>query len=120
MEDIETADLPSVLTRFYFELKKKKVDSGNTDYTQNIGEYKNSTLRAIHVALVRYFKDNQRIYIICNELLKEANNIFLSQTNVNKEKGLGDISSYPPIAESDMQKLKEYFKMKMYANSDPT
>ena len=49
----------------------------------------------------------------------EANDMFFALTNVNKEKGLGDVSSYPPIVEADMKKLRDFFKATMYGNPDP-
>ena len=45
--------------------------------------------------------------------------LLLSITKVNKEKGLGEINSYPPINDADMKKLAQYFKQKMYGDPDP-
>ena len=40
-------------------------------------------------------------------------------TRSNKEKGLGNISSYPPIVDPDMDLIVKDFKAKMYGNPDP-
>ena len=45
--------------------------------------------------------------------------MFLAMTKVNKQNGLGDIVSYPPIEDADMRKISDYFKQKMYSNPDP-
>ena len=50
--------------------------------------------------------------------VSQSNEMFLAMTKSNKEKGLGSIASYPPIVESDMNTIIEYFK-KMYGNPDP-
>ena len=100
------------MLNFYPELKKKKRNQSDENDVENTAEYKNSTLRAIRAVLVRYFKDTRRVDIIHSEMVIKANDMFLALTNINKEKGLGYISSYPPIVDTDMKKLRDYFKVK--------
>ena len=105
------------MLNFHPELKKKKPNQSDGNDVENIAAYKNSTLRAIRAVLVRYFKDTKRVHII--QMFIEDNDMFLALINVNKEKGLGDVSSYPTIVDTDMKKLRDYFKAKMYGNPDP-
>ena len=70
-------------------------------------------------ALTRYFKDERSIDIIRNEKFLKYNEMFVAVAKVNKELGLGNIESYPPINDADHKKLSQYFKIKMHANPDP-
>ena len=50
------------------------------------------------------------IDIINNEKFIQANETFSALTRVNKEIGKGDTRSYPPIDDSDLKKITDYFK----------
>ena len=119
LDNIPTSDLNEILKNFYSEVRKKTNDLDNQDDAEMSGEYKNSTPRAIRAVLVRYFKDTRGIDIIRNEQFISSNEMFLAMTKTNKEKGLGDINSYPPINEADLSLITEYFKKKMYGAPDP-
>ena len=114
IEDLSNPDLAEVLGNFYLEAKKKKVQYGEDPddrEQQEISEsYKTTSLRAARGAFTRFFKDERKIDIRTHEDFIESNQIFLSQTKVNKEKGLGKIDSKPAITDQDMKKIHEYFK----------
>ena len=81
--------------------------------------YKTTTLRAIHAALTRYFKETTKINIHNNELFLESNEMFLEKTKDNKEKGLGNIDNKPPINAADMSKLQSYFQSQLNGKVNP-
>ena len=90
-----------MLEDFYIEVKKKNTNPDDP----NKGAYKTQTLKCIHAALGRFFKEHRGIDIIKNELFIKANDIFLGMTKDNKQKGLREVGSYPPIDESDVKTL---------------
>ena len=44
--------------------------------------------------------------------------MFICMTKVNKENCLGDIESYPPVEEADVEKLTQHFKDKINGPPD--
>ena len=111
LEYIPNGDLPNILMNFCREVKKKKpVNDKDTE------KYKNTTFRYICGGLAQYLKDTRKIDIIKNEDFLCTNEMFLAKTKVNRENGLGDINSYPPIVPIDLKLISEYFKKKMYGN----
>ena len=77
--------------------------------------YKNTTMKSMRGALNHHFKATQSLDIISNERFIQANGMFKSVQNVNKEIGLGSIKSYPPLDDSDIAKIRQYFQMTMAA-----
>ena len=55
-------------------------------------------------------KNTMALDIIKNELFIKANDMFIGVTEDNKENGLGEVESYPPIEKADMAKLTQHFK----------
>ena len=64
------------------------------------------------------FKE-QQIDIIKNELFVKCNDILKGFTNNKKEKGLGEMVSYPPIEDPDLVLITAYFERKMEGPPDP-
>lgn len=112
MDQLTNEELPDVLEQFYAEVckKEKRISGQECDYPENEHSYKNTTLKAIRGALARYFKEERSIDIISGEQFIRANQLFAGVQKINKENGLGSIKSKPPITESDMQKIADYFK----------
>ena len=77
------------------------------------------TMKSIRGVLCRYFKTMRCIDLIANESFINANNIFQSVQNANKEVGLGVIKSYPPLDDCDLRKIKSYFEESMAAPPNP-
>ena len=113
-EKLTDRQLSEVLYHFYTEVRKKKIDSNDN----NDGSYKTQTLRCIWDALGRHFKDTHSIDITNNEMFLKANKMFIGMTKLKKENGLGDIESYPPIEEADLEKLTQHFKDKINGPPD--
>ena len=75
---------------------------------QEPSDYKTSNLRAIRAALIRYFKAERGIDIRTNQHFIQSNEMFLAVTKVSKKK-----ESKPPIHDTDMKKVEEYFRQQM-------
>ena len=113
-EDIPNTDLPNILKNFYSKVKKRKTVTDGQDSE----DYNNTTFRCIHGGHSYYFKDTHKTDIIKNKDFLCANDMFLAMAKVNKQNGLGNINSYPPIVPSDLKLISDYFKRKMYGNPD--
>ena len=123
LESIQNAQLGEILGKFYLEARKKRVPYIDVTADENQEEvndsYKTTSLRAARGAFTRYFKDTRKIDIRTHDDFVECNQIFLSQTKVNKEKGLGSIENKPTITDQDMRKIHEYFKNIMEGPPNP-
>ena len=115
MHELSNVELYQILEIFYCEVKKKNT----TEEGEFVSNYKNSSLRAFRAALTRHFKAEHDIDLIRIETFIKNNMTFLAITKSNKEEGLGNVTTYPPINDTDMDKLTAYFKQKMYGNPDP-
>ena len=51
-----------------------------------------------------------------NEMFLRADDMFTSQTKVNKEVGLGEIESYPHINDADLILAVDYFNKNILVN----
>ena len=72
----------------------------------------------MRTALTRYFKKQRGIDLIKNKLFLRANMMFTAMTKANKEAGLGEVESYPPIEEGDMKTLVAYIRRTMHGDPD--
>ena len=115
VENISNEQLAGILENFYCELSKKKVNPNDPNDDCKC----KTSLRCMRAALARYFKATRCIHIIKNELFITANGIFVGMTKINKEEGLGEIISYPPIEDADMKTLNEYFIFNMRGSPNP-
>lgn len=121
VEEITMEELPNVLEQFYSEVRKKETkDNPPSEQATDERLYKNTTLKAIRGALARYFKESRSTDIISNERFIRANQIFEGVQRINKEKGLGSIISKPPIDDSDLHRITDYFKCGMAGPPNPT
>ena len=111
MEDISKEDLPSVLERYYSELKKQKCSN---EEDEDSDTYKHSTQKSIRAALCRHFKKTRCIDIINSENFIQANEMFDGVKRVSKEKGYGNVDSYPPIEDYNLAKIKEFILPKIH------
>lgn len=121
VKDITNEDLPNILEQFYSEVRKKEAKENPKNEAAVEGDrlYKNTSLKAIRGALARYFKEARCIDIISNEKFLRANQVFEGVQRINKEKGLGSIISKPPIDDSDLHRITEYFKAGMSGPPNP-
>lgn len=123
IETIEKEALPAILEQFYSEVRIKETknspESVEDDDEDTSRLYKNTTLKAIRGALARYFKETLSIDIISSEPFIRANQIFEGVQKINKEKGKGNIVSKPPIDDTDLAKITEYFKAGMAGPPNP-
>ena len=113
LQSLSNDELSDVLGNFYCEAKKKNVpylDTNDENEKERNESYKTTSLRAAWGAFTRYFKDSRSIDIRIHPAFLKSNEIFIGQTRVNKEKGLGNISNKPPIEDQDMKKLDRYFR----------
>ena len=122
LDQIDNETLNTVLGKFYLEARKKNVSEVSTEDPEEIAKqrnYKNTSLRAARSAFTRYFIDTRKVDIRTNETFLECNQIFLGKTRDNKELDLGSIDNKPPIIESDLEKLADYFKKIMAGPPNP-
>ena len=110
VKDISDSDLSQMLTGFYTAIKKKKLNDN-----EDIGEYKNGSLKCMREALNRYFKEHRSIDIISNPAFIKTNEMFKGVTAMGKMEGHGKIDSYPAIKEADLKALSSYFENNMIA-----
>ena len=122
LNELTNKQLALILCDFYVEVKKKNVE----DYEEEDAEqeelktsYKTTTLHAIRGALTRYFKDTRQIDIRSDPMFIKANEMFLGKMKQNKQKGLGKIDNKPPINDSDLKLIAEYFKKTMAGPPNP-
>ena len=54
------------------------------------------------------FKKERGIDIMKNDMFLKANMMFTTMTKANKEVGLADVESYPPVEEGDLKTLDDY------------
>ena len=128
-DTILTPDLPQILEHFYASVSKKpketdpEVSSSDeeddpTEVNPNAAilpqrkkskNYKNTSMKALHAGIARYYKEKRSIDIISNELFIHANSVFTGILQLNKESGLGDIQSKREISDFDMEILMQYF-----------
>ena len=111
------------MEQFYSEIrlkKPRKSDCDNPDETEAEmkdndpkNNYKNTTMKSVRGALNQHFKKTHGLDIISNEKFIHANGMFENIQNINKDIGLGLIKSYPPIDDSDLVKIKQYFEANM-------
>lgn len=99
IENIDSDDLPAILSQFYTELRKKDGE----------GEYKTSTLKCIRAALNRYFKEKRSLDILSDARFIKTNEMFKGVTRVAKREGRGEVNSRPPIEAEDLQRITTYF-----------
>ena len=104
LESLLNEPLDKILESFYVEVKKKIPNDGQSGTESN---YKASSLRALQAALAHYFKKTRGIDLIQNEIFIKSNDMFKAITAVNKQDGLGEVVSFPPIEDGDMRKLTE-------------
>ena len=127
-EQLSNAELASVLSDFYVELRKKKVKK----ITHKLGQdgkvvpehddrdyYKNTSLKCLRAALNCHFKATRNIDIINNEIFIQSNEMFQGVTKKGKCKGRDEIESKLPIEEEDMEKISNYFKKNMRGPPNP-
>ena len=71
------------------------------------------TLRAMRVALNRYFKDHRIIDITQDPEFIRANKLFLGLLKENKQEGCGQVIHKETITDNDKEKLFAYFEDRM-------
>ena len=96
LEDIETHELPKILSDFYTEICKKKPIGDEI-------EYKNSTLKCMRAGLKRYFKEKCCIDIVSDSKFKRTNKMFSAATKKSKVEGRSEIESLPSIEPEDLK-----------------
>ena len=122
LELLTDAELDEALGNFYCEARKKNVqyiDVEDPDERERAESYKTTSLRAARGAFTRFFKDKRNLDIRTHPAFIKSNELFLGQTKVNKEKGLGSISNKPAIEEEDMKLLDSYFREVMMGPPNP-
>ena len=113
LDRLSNSQLNEALGNFYCEARKKNVqylDSDDPEEQDRNESYKTTSLRAARGAFTRFFKDSRNVDIRTDAQFITSNQMFLGQTKVNKEKGLGNVSNKPAILEEDMKKLNSYFR----------
>ena len=119
-KDLKLEDLPSILEKFYAEVKSQKelVNGQGEPILDNDGmpqyeDYCNNSLRSLHTALNRHFKIELNVNIIDNPAFIRANEIFSGKLRMNKEQGKGATKHKDPINDEDLKRLSEYFTRNM-------
>lgn len=107
-DDIETDQLPQILSDFYTELRKADCE----------GEYKTSTLKCIRAAINRYYKGKRSLDILQDPRFIISNEMFKGVTKKAKEDGRGEVNSTPPIEEEDLKKVSAYFERNLAGPPD--
>lgn len=108
-DEISKLELADTLPDFYTELKK----------SDNDGDYKLTTLKAIRAAINRYYKDKRCLDIINDVAFVRANEMFKGVARKAKREGCGEIDSKPPIEPEDMDKIAQYFKQCLEGPPNP-
>lgn len=109
VDNIETKDLPQILSDFYTELRKVDCE----------GEYKTSTLKCIRAAINRYFKEKRSLDILQDQRFIQSNEMFKGVTRKAKAEGRGEVESRPPIEPEDMKKISAYFEANLEGPPNP-
>lgn len=121
LNELDIQNLPEILENFYSEVRKKerKDNPEPAQHEDDARLYKNTTLKAIRGALARHFKETHSIDIISGERFLWANAVFEGMQKINKAKGKGNIISKPPMDDSDLAKITQYFKEGMGGPLNP-
>ena len=109
MEDLDVKDLPSILSKFYTDVRTKK--SGE--------QYQTGSFKVIRAGLNRYFKVEKNIDIVSDPAFMKANMIFESVQVKAKKSGKGATRSTPQISDTDLIKIGAYFHVDHVTTPNP-
>ena len=99
LEAIDTVELPSILTKFYTDVRTKAK-----------GElYKTSSFKVLRAGLNGHFKVSRNLDIVSDERFMRANLVFDSVQVKAKKTGKGVTDSTPHISDEDLHRIAEYF-----------
>ena len=98
LDQLAVNDLLQILFNYYPSLKPLKSDT-----------YSVQSLKCIRSALARYFRKEKRIDISKDQQFVRANEMFQAFLIKSKKEGKGVKKSYPPISDTDLERISEYF-----------
>ena len=109
LEDLDDNELPSVLLKFYTDVRKIKEGE----------QYQTSSFKVLRAGLNRYFKVERNIDIVADERFLKTNLVFDGMQVKAKKEGKGTVHSTPHISDTDLIKIGHYFNVDHVTSPDP-
>ena len=99
-ENFTNEELDDIVGKFYVEVRQENGD-----------KYQRSSLFSIRYGLNRYLSLSRKVDIMKDTAFQVSQKLFTAVTKDLKREGEGAVKHYPPIEETDLRKMHDYFNV---------
>jgi hypothetical protein len=99
-ENFTNEEFDDIVGKFYVEVRQENGD-----------KYQRSSLFSIRYGLNRYLSLSRKVDIMKDTAFQVSQKLFTAVTKDLKREGEGAVKHYPPIEETDLRKMHDYFNV---------